>query len=341
MPLVVKLRQLAARLFYRLSGVAVVAALFIYLMTSWLGLYLAGEQDLLVLDTFFYWILVTASTVGYGDYSPASAAGRLFAALWVIPLGLSLFAVVVTRFGMLIHTLVFKGKKGLLMLTLSNHTVIIGWNGARTLRLIELLLARQNKQQQRIVLCTTADIENPLPGKIDFVRVSSFTQPEDMARTSINLAQRIIIDTDSDDVTLTTALFCADVNPDAHKTAYLQQESLADLLKVHCPKVEVIPSVSIEMLARSTLDPGSSQVHKQLLDSTDGMTQYSLQYDGENTHFQPLFEQFKSQLDATLIGVRPAAAQDIVLNPPLSTPIQQGDSLFYIAAHRIELPAVA
>ena len=335
MPLFVRFRHLLVRLIHKTSAWAALAALLFYLVSSWLMMRLAGETDLVALDTFFYWIVVTASTVGYGDYSPSSPLGKLLTALWIIPAGLSLFALVVTRIGLLIQSLVFRGRKGLLMLKHSHHTLIIGWNGSRTLRLIELLLAKQDAHQEALVLCVTDDMENPLPGRIDFVRAESFTHPESMQRAGITSAARIIIDTDQDDVTVTTALFCADINPAAHKTAYFQQESLADLLRAHCPKVEVIPSVAVEMLARSSLDPGSSLLHKQLLDSTDGMTQYSIPYSGDDTRIEPLFRHFKQQLAATLIGVQPVDCEHMNLNPDLNQTVRSGDTLFYIAAKRL------
>lgn len=335
MPLFVRLRHLVIRLVHKTSGWVALIALVVYLVSSWLLMALAGESALLQADTFLYWIVVTASTVGYGDYSPVTPAGKLLTAFWVIPAGLSLFALVVTRIGLLIQHLVFRGRKGLLMLKHDHHTLIIGWNEARTLRLIELLLAKQDQHQEALVLCVTNDMENPLPDRIDFVRADSFTHLASMSRAGVATAARIIIDTPQDDVTLTTALFCADINPDAHKTAYFQQESLADLLRIHCPKVEVIPSVAVEMLARSSLDPGSSLLHKQLLDSTDGMTQYSLVYDGASTHVQPLFEHFKQRLSATLIGIQPNDCEHMILNPDLNQPVHAGDTLFYIAARRL------
>lgn len=332
-----RLRKLTEQLLYRLSSQIALLALFVFLISSWIGLWLANEQDLLAADTFFYWLLVTASTVGYGDHSPTTPEGRLFTALWIIPLGLSLFALVVTRVGIFINQLLFKGRRGLLMLNHKDHTLIIGWNGARTLRLIELLLAQQSSPKEPLVLVVNEEMENPKPDLIDFVRVTSYTDTKDMERSAIAKAKRIIIDTVQDDLTVTTALFCAAVNPEAHKTAYLQQESLAGLLKTHCPRVEIIPSVSVEMLARSTLDPGSSQLHKQLLDSTEGTTQYSLAYEGPERPLAEIFNYLKQSCEATLIALKDKTRQQIEINPSLDRTITSGDQIFYIANHRLSM----
>ncbi|MFD1216442.1 potassium channel protein [Microbulbifer celer] len=331
-----KVRRLLASLFIRASGTTVVLATAIYVLGSYVFLAAVGESDIVAPGNFIYWLVVTASTVGYGDFSPVTPAGKWVVSLWVIPLGLSLFAMIVTRVGFGVSEFVQRGKKGLRNMSHENHTVIVGWNGSRTLRLIELLLSKTNGDAAEIVLCVEADIENPMPRQIDFVRVESFSHKESMLRASLDKAARIIIDNPLDDVTLTTALFCEQMSPDSHKTAYFQDESVGELLRSHCPKIECIPSVAVELLAKSSLDPGSARLHRQLLDSTYGMTQYSVEYRGETPlPVGALFDHFKHNLSATMIGVRHKGEEKIAINPGLDENVSTGDSLYYIAAKRL------
>lgn len=335
--LLFQMRRLLAAVFFKTNFLTVIGGMGFYALSTYLLLLAAGEHDLIALENFFYWLIVTASTVGYGDLSPTTAMGKLAVSLWVIPLGLSLFALILTRAGFYLSALTLKGKKGLRMLRIENHSVIIGWNAARTLRLIELLLSRTKGDRERIVLCVTEDMENPMPGHIEFVRAESFSHKDTMARANLAHASRIIIDTPMDDVTLTTALYCDKVSPNSHKTAYFQDEDVGDLLHVHCPNIEIIPSVSVEMLARSSMDPGSALLHKQLLDNTYGMTQYSLAYENPSTlNFELIFSHFKTKLDATVIGVKRKNNDHIDLNPAINTEVNQGDLLYYIAANRID-----
>ena len=333
--LIYKLRRLAAMLVFRARFIHVLSGVVSYALVTYLLLYFAGEQNLLAGENFVYWLVVTASTVGYGDMSPSTLAGKYVVSLWVIPSGLMLFAMVLTRIGFYFSELVQQGKKGLRMIRTDGNCVIIGWNGPRTLRLIDLLLSASNGIAEPIVLCVADDIENPMSGKIELVRVESFTHVETMKRTRLDKANRIIIDTPSDDVTLATALFCQNASPDSHKTVYFQDDSLAALLKLHCPGVEVIPSVSVEMLARSTSDPGSGLLHKQLLDSTYGTTSYCITFDGDTVlNFDALFQFFRSDLSATLLGVKPFGSDEIALNP-YGISVAKGDVLYYIAPHRL------
>ena len=331
-----KLRRTFLSFFVDANIWIILTALLCYSVVSYVGLWLAGESELIAVDTFVYWLFVTASTVGYGDFSPATAEGKLFTALFVIPFGLSLFAIIVAKIGMLLSEFIKRGKKGLRMVRSTNHCIIIGWNGSRTLKLIRLLLAKQNSHSEKIVLVVDSKMENPLPNKIEFVSVEGYTEVSSMMRANLSEAARIIIDTPQDDVTLSTALFCKQHNPGCHKTVYFQQESMADLLLPYCPGIEIVPSVSVEMLARSSVDPGSSQLHQQLLDPTIGSSQFSGIYTGDKTvSFKDAFITMKESYNATLVGIRDVNSSAVTLNPPNTHQIKNGCLLYYIAESRL------
>lgn len=199
----------------------------IYMISSWLMLYAAGEHDLVSAHDFMYWIVVTASTVGYGDMSPNTNAGKWIVALFIIPVGLSIFALVLGRVASWVGLQWQKGAKGLITLNVEDHVLLIGWNGERTMQLLKLLLVEKSNAAHNpdIVLCVKVDIENPMPSNIDFVKVSSFNNDEEMDRACIARASTIIIDNPYDDLTMTVALYCSQRNKKAHKVIYFNDES--------------------------------------------------------------------------------------------------------------------
>jgi voltage-gated potassium channel len=337
MLLLKRLRKLIYHNFKEMKWQGLLASLLGYMLVCWLVLRLLGETELAGAD-YLYWLIVTASTVGYGDLSPATAGGKLFSAFFVIPIGLSLFALTVGKVAAFSAYQWRKGIMGMKALNLSEHILVIGWDPQRTPQLLRLLLieARQNLGRT-LCLCVSDEIENPLPGEIEFVRVSAYNDPADMQRSCIDRASSIIIDCARDDSTLAAALYSHSRNPGAHSIAYFRDQSLSQLLRHHCPNIECTPSVAVELMVKAAMDPGSSALHRQLLSAGDGMTQYSVRYPDALApiSIRHLYTPLKERYQATLIAVDLEADGEPEVNPPLDLELRPGALIYYIAPNRI------
>lgn len=331
------IRKLIYRHFKRVTPQALLALVVFYVLISWSLLWASGEQALVSAD-FLYWLVVTSSTVGYGDLSPSGHTGKLVTALFIIPVGLSLFAICagkVATFG------VNQWRKGIMggkSLDLDNHILVLGWDPQRTANLLRLLgIETGQNLGRKICLCVTDEMENPLPGEVEFVRINSFNDDEGLDRACIHEASTIIIDTQADDSTLTAALYAAGRNPDAHLIAYFRDESLSKLLQHHCPQAECTPSVSTEMLVKAAMDPGSSRLHQELLNASQGMTQYSVRFpsDQPSISVATIYNSLKLQYGVTLLAVADQDDNAPLLNPPLEYQIEPGSLIYYIADQRI------
>jgi voltage-gated potassium channel len=335
-----KVRKIMTQYFSDLRWYVVVLVLIFYSLSSYALLFIAGEEGLLNIHDFVYWLVVTGSTVGYGDMSPSTVGGKWIVALYVIPMGLSIFALVLGRAASFVSQQWQKGAKGLNALNVSGHVLVIGWNGKRTEQLIKLLLIEKanSLEKPEIVLCVRADIINPFPSEIEFVHVDSFNKDEDMDKACVDSAAIILIDNPLDDMTMTTSLYCSQRNEKAHKVAYFHDESLVKLLQKHCPEIECTPSVAVEMLAKSAFDPGSSLLHHDLLDVYEGQAQFSatIAQNVDPISVKNMFYLLKHKYDAIFIGVAGNHdIQKIVVNPPLTNKLLPGDKIFYIAETRI------
>ncbi|WP_293748512.1 potassium channel family protein [uncultured Paraglaciecola sp.] len=335
-----KLRKMLSRVFAEMRWYSIVLALLFYGFTSWVLLSLAGEETLTHSVDFIYWLVVTGSTVGYGDLSPSTTAGKYLVSFYIIPLGLSIFALVLGRVASWVSNQWQKGARGLKNLDIEDHILVLGWNGHRTIRLLELLIRERAsiEDDPTIVLCVRADITNPLPDHIEFVKVTTFSNDVDMDRACVDKARVVLMDNPEDDLTMTTALYCSQRNPNAQMVAYFNDESLVGLLQKHCPNVECTPSVAVEMLAKSAFDPGSSLLHHDLLDINHGQAQYSVMIPEHisSLKIDNIFETLKRKYRATLIGMSKANEKlNIQVNPDLNLTLSSGDKIFYIADKRI------
>ncbi len=322
-----------------LAGLVVGHALSSYILLS-----LAGEGALTDDPSrYFYWFMVTISTVGYGDHSPSSTAGMWAVSLWVIPLGLGLFGAVIGKLATSISMLWEQTMKGERDFShLSDHIVILGWQPRQTLKIIDLILGDSRRQQRQILLCVTEEMEHPCPERpeVSFIRLDNYTDPASLARTGLVQAAKIIIDGASDEETLAIALRVGAMSRDAHThvSAYFNNESVAQLVEGAHAHIEVSTSREAEILTRSMQDPGSSRIYQQLMDTRCGATQFSLTIPTTQApiKFGALFEYLKRHHSATLLGIAEHITEgQVTLNPDTDSWVNPGSVLYYIATQRL------
>ena len=337
------LSTIVKHLYARVAGMTwdtVVALTVAHFATSWLLLAFAGGEDIASREVFWYFYVTTVTTIGYGDYSPVTAAGRLIAVVWIMPGGIALFSTIIAKVVQQFADGWRRSMRGLASYEeFENHIVILGWHGSRTERMVAHIRGDHSEHGRAIVLCSAQSIENPMPDDVSFVRGPALNNPDVLRRASVEDAAYIIALGHDDNETLAAALGAAAVAPRIHLVAYFDQQSFADLLKAHCPHAESNVSLSIELMVRSAQDPGSSRVQKQLLSTLEGPTQFSLQVpeDAQAMEYGTLLSKLKSKHDATLFGVADSAlGDDLSLNAPLDHHVAPGTILYLMADRRIK-----
>ena len=318
------------------------AALF-HALVSWLLLALAGEGALAGnAVTFLYYYVTTATTVGYGDLSPAGGWGRIAAALWVLPGAIALFAALLGKTAQELGRLWrrrmdgagdYGGRTG--------HTVVLGWQGGRTQRLIELLLADQ-PPGERIVLVAKSIERNPMPDALDFVRADALSTSRGGERAGLGGARAIVVRGDDDDETLAATLAAASAAPDAHIVAHFEDERAADLIARQCPSVEAIGSLSAELLVRASRDPGASRVADLLFSAKTTDTAFSLRVPAlpRSVRYVDALVGLKRRHDITLLGIGVDEGHAVDLNCASDTELRKGGLLYYVADRRVEPGAI-
>ncbi|MCH7633360.1 MAG: NAD-binding protein [Proteobacteria bacterium] len=337
------LSRVAKRLYARISGLSwdiVLIMTVSHFMVSWGLIALVGGEKVASGEIFWYFYATTATTVGYGDYSPVTEAGQVVTILWIMPGGIALFTTIIAKVVQQVSDKWRKRLRGSASYeNLTDHIVILGWHGSRTQRMVDHIRGGQGEHEREIVLCSAAAIENPMPDQVRFVRGTALNTPDLLHRAAVAKAKYIIALGHDDNETLAAALGAAAVNGDSHIVAYFDQQNFADLLKAHCPHAECNVSLSIEMMVRSAQDPGSSRVQRQLLSTLEGPTQFSLRVpaDANPVTYGALFSELKTKHDATLFGVAESAlGDDLILNAPSEHRVDPGMILYFMAAQRIE-----
>lgn len=339
MPVLSLLIRRFNNLLLSLNWAALTLLVSAHFFSSWALLWLAGEEEIAAPDLFWYFYMVTATTVGYGDYSPVTTFGRAVVTFWVMTGGISLFAAVIgkiTQFLMRLWRERMLGRGD--YSEFEDHVVIMGWHDDRTRYMVEQILGDRRRSQRDIVLCSTRSMDNPLPDDVQFVHSESLTASDMLRRAGVTTASRVIVYGDNDEQTLATGLAVSAAKTNAHIVAHFESAEVARLFKAHCPQAECTASLSLELIVRSAQDPGSSRIQNQLLSTLTGPTQFCIQIPTsfQGCSYGSLFYAFKEQHEATIFGIANSqTGDDLAMNPANTSPVSGGKIIYFMAPERI------
>lgn len=339
MPVWIRLMRAFHRHLALLSWGVLFGVVLLHSLISWELMWLAGEEKLTPATDWFYYYIVTATTIGYGDLSPQTPAGRWVAILWLLPGGVTLFAMFIGKATTgLIDTWRRRAMGKHSYPGMSGHTVIVGWMGRDTLRTLDLLAQDSETDDEGIVLVASEEMENPRPEHIRFVRVDSLADPSCYARAGIAGAARIIVNAASDEQTLAAAFAVLANKPRAHVVVTFDRCDTCAVLKAHYPTVECVLPLHVEVMVRAAQDAGSAAVAAELLSIAGGATQFSLRVPAhaQGYSYGKLFNLFKHELSVTLLGYTAGIGVEPRLNPPDSDRVGADATLYYIADRRVD-----
>ncbi|MBW1603827.1 NAD-binding protein [Streptomyces sp. JJ66] len=334
MPLVLArfLRVVRARL--RGWRVALVVVLVVF-GTSWLAMWLVEPESngITEPDTYWWWFLVTSSTVGYGDFYPLSLPGRIVGA-YVVFGGIATLTILFTELATHIQAIKGKRMKGAVALDLSDHIVILGYCPGRTERMVGELLAEGRPD---IVLGTWEDVaEHPVPEheSVAFVR-GDLTTVEVLKRACVHRAATVVLDARDDNEALALLVAVHHLAPGAHTVAALRDLGRAQQLRYVNPDLHCVQWHMPSLLTEEALDPGITEVYTEMLAPTEAANTYSttLPQQWAGSSFGECQTWFGREFSATIIAVRQGG--DIAVAPRWDLPLHPGAVLYYLGHRRL------
>ena len=270
-------------------------------------------------DTPFWWAIVTMTTVGYGDYSPSSPQGRLFAII-IMFIGISLVSLLTASISSIFVVQNIREGKGLEKLNLKNHIILCGWNPS-AIRVLESIYDRiiQTKENE-VVLVNDLDekeiaqIKNKFPKMTVHFVAGDFTHEEILQKANVLMSNTVVIlpniaageNEPHDEKTVFATLTIKNLDSSLRVIAYIyDRENLTHIKRANADEVVVVDDMSTHLLASHVIDPGVPQIANQLINSGSSYHFKRKQIPDEfvGKTFDALFNHFRSKDGSILIGL--------------------------------------
>ena len=272
------------------------------------------------LGDVFWWTIVTASTVGYGDKVPETAGGRVIAVL-VIVLGVVVASIITGKIASWLVTWKIKEGSGLITQEkLKKHLVICGWKNEMPGLLLDILKANPGLTSENIVLVSTikpAIVESlrsmPELENIGFVR-GDYVDEAVLHRANIKRAAKVLVLADSsvdcspqeiDSRTVMTAITIKSISRDIYTCVELVDSKFERYLEgIHCDEIFPARHHNRILLANASAASGVTHIVRDMLDMEENRLackEFPAQFVGDT--FASLSRHFMGSENSILIGV--------------------------------------
>ncbi|ASJ08167.1 calcium-gated potassium channel protein [Thermococcus siculi] len=318
----VKIKVSRNRLIQIAVAVVLLAVLFAILFAYFegVGLY-----------TAFYWAIITMATIGYGDVTPQTGAGRAVAMVAAVA-GISTFTALVSILAEYFISSSLRRMMGMHRVKYSGHCVVIGQGSSIPSCVDELLLAISSGEAELrpIVVVFPSEDERKkveLPEEVE-VLIGDPTNPETLERAHVKEASNVILALEDDSKSVFAVLMIKRTSKARVLVEALNAESVELLKQAGADRVILSRSFAGRLLASAIFEP---EVVDVIDDLTTALGRYDisvlLREDLWDLSYVEALRKLQSECGCFLLGYytdRP------VLSPPLDEKIPHGAKLIVI-----------
>ena len=267
----------------------------------------------------FWWAIVTMTTVGYGDFSPETPEGRMFA-VFIMYAGITLVSLLTASISSIFVAQKIREGKGLEKLNLSDHFILCGWNSNANKIINSIQLLNHNQRKIDLVFINDLSEEEITQLKTRFSKIKihfvsgDFAQEETLHRASIATSDTVIIipnnlnnDQNShDEKTIFATLTIKSIAASIRVVAYLlDRENLTHIKRAEADEVVVSDDLSLNILASHVIDPVVPQLSNQLI-NTSSDSRFIRKLIPQNfvgKKYGELFNHYRDKNGALLVGL--------------------------------------
>lgn len=293
----------------RMKNLSLLFAALIFIVFCTVTIYLLEPKTFESLLTSFYFVMTTFSTVGYGDFSPVTGAGRLFTVLMYL-LGIGLLGVVIGKIVDAFSLFRKRKEEGKLVYTNANHIIIVGW-GKKTETAVEEVLASDSFSEIVIIDTIPTSPVDVAIERVHYVQGDP-TEEESFIQANINKAKSVIIFADDtiqvpslrDAKTLTIAITVERLATHVHTTVEIMtKKQIPNFSHVKVDEFILSQETTSLLAVRSAMHQNVSTIVTQLISSSIGEDLFEVQKDSKWKTYGDAFRDLLAD-GATLIADR-------------------------------------
>jgi len=298
----------------------------------------AGSSGITTLSSAFWFMIVTLTTVGYGDLTPVSTPGKVIGYIYVFSsLGVLgfLFSMVSNK----IYKMMEEKKLGYHGTSFENHILIIGWNDFSKMVAEEIALTGK---QMAIVTNKKDDIDLIYSqyGKSNvFVLFSDYQSLETLDKVNADTVSVAFIGLNDDSESLMYVLAFKRIYPEPNLVVSLDKSQLKETFYAAGVTYAIARNeIASKLVASYIFEPDVATMNVGLLKTSRSDDDHDIQeylmlednpYIGKDC--LEVFMDLKKHYSSILMGIYKAAIRRMVTNPGAEQKVESGDYLVIIS----------
>lgn len=291
-------------------------------------------------DSFWY-MLVTLTSVGYGDIVPISPEGKIIGIVLVI-LSLLVLGVLISSIASNIFTMIEEKKLGFRGCKFENHIVCIGWNDFSRMVVDEVIQADRNVA---IVTNNKDDVDliySQFGRKNVFVLFADLHNIESLNKTNPNESSEVFLSFKDDTESLIYVINFKKIYPNPSVVVAVENHKLREtFITAGARYVVARNEIASKLVASYVFEPDVANLNIDLLSSAiteedfDNQ-QYHVTEDNPylNANYMDTFIDLKKKHNVVLLGLSRMkdGKKTLMVNPAMETKILKGDYMIMMVS---------
>jgi voltage-gated potassium channel len=291
------LKLIKIKLFSEKSRDIIYSLSLFFIFSLFFGSFMLLKENLSIIDTL-YFLITTATTVGYGDISPKSDIGKIISIFYMI-FSISILGIFLSAIAESIIESINKKKKGLKKMRKNIKLIIIGYPSEDKVKeIVDELKKEDSFKKANIVLISNNIKEKPIwfeKYSLEFI-YGLGSNVEILNKANIKTAEIVLVlandpkKIESDDFTSSAVAVVHKINPNVRIISEKVRKDNILFEAIGCDTITRVSSP--ELLAQEILDPGAVEFNQAIFSNDTEGTQYNYKYTGDTVLWKDIVIMF-------------------------------------------------